>query len=63
MPIDCCEKMEGSLDTENDETVATACFPIEIQSTDPNFKKETSCMNFARSISSIDIDCKPGIAI
>ena len=58
-PIDCCSNNNIVFDGTFDPASAV-CFPIEIPSNDRFYKGKKSCMNFARSEGSPDIDCQPG---
>ena len=56
--IDCCSGNFFKDDLSAEE--ALVCFPIRIPRNDPVFKNQKTCLNFVRSVGSIQLDCQPG---
>lgn len=56
--IDCCNGNFFKDDLSAEE--ALVCFPIRIPRNDPVFKNQKTCLNFVRSVGSIQLDCQPG---
>ena len=56
--IECCN---GDFFKENlTPEESLVCFPIRIPPNDPMFRNRKTCLNFVRSVGSIQLDCKPG---
>jgi hypothetical protein len=56
--IECCDGGFFKEDLTAEE--ALVCFPIRIPPNDPMFRNKKTCLNFVRSVGSIQLDCKPG---
>ena len=56
--IECCngDFFKDNLTPEE----SLVCFPIRIPPNDPMFRNRKTCLNFVRSVGSIQLNCKPG---
>ena len=56
--IECCDGdfFKDNLTPEE----SLVCFPIRIPPNDQMFRNRKTCLNFVRSVGSIQLDCKPG---
>ena len=56
--IECCNG--GSFKDDLTAEEALVCFPIRVPPNDPMFKNQKTCLNFVRSVGSVQLDCQPG---
>ena len=56
--IECCNGHFFKDNLTPEESLV--CFPIRVPPNDPMFRNRKTCLNFVRSVGSIQLDCKPG---
>ena len=56
--IECCSGDVFPNNMTAEESLV--CFPIKIPENDPVLQNSKSCLNFVRSVGSLQLSCKPG---